>query len=373
MSQGGPEGAASINAAPSGAADPLAVEPLAADGLSTEATGGGLRVGLGPETIGALAVLGAAVLWGVIGPITNGLADRGIDPVTIATWRALIAGVGFVALWATKAARARAQARLTGARVEGDDDADARRRPDPSTLSEPSPLRQPMVWVRLVALGLIGVSVFYTALPAAIERGGITLAWVLLYTAPLWVLIGSISLGWIRPTLRAVTLVVLASGGVALVAVAGGEGVTVSAAAVAWGLTAGVSYSSYYLVGRTLVETLGPIRTYAAAMIIGGLALVPLADLRWPTWEVGGLLAVLGVASTLFAYLLLGAGLTRISSTRASVIATAEPVVATVLAVAVAGERPGGLAYVGGALVIGSALTAGLSPLDPEATPGPST
>jgi drug/metabolite transporter (DMT)-like permease len=198
---------------------------------------------------------------------------------------------------------------------------------------------------------------------------GLPLAWVLLYTAPLWVLIGSVSLGWLRPTVRAVTLVLLATGGVALTAAAGGEGVTVSAAAVAWGLAAGLSYASYYLVGRTLVETLGPIRTYAIAMIIGGLALVPFADLEWPTREVAGLLAVLALASTLLAYLLLGVGLTRISSTRASVIATAEPVVATVMAVAVAGERPGPLAYVGGVLVVGSALAAGLGPLDGATVP----
>jgi hypothetical protein len=80
-------------------------------------------------------------------------------------------------------------------------------------------------------------------------------------------------------------------------------------------------------------------------------------------------LAVLALASTLLAYLLLGVGLTRISSTRASVIATAEPVVATVMAVAVAGERPGPLAYVGGVLVVGSALAAGLGPLDGATVP----
>ena len=295
-------------------------------------------------------MLGAAVLWGTIGPVANGLAERGMDPVTMATWRALLAGAGFALIWMIQAVRARTTDHPTSAA---------------------SPLRRPVVWVRLVSLGLVGVAVFYTALPAAIERGGITLAWVLLYTAPLWVLIGSVTLGWLRPTARAVVLVLLASGGVALTAAAGGEGITVSAAAVAWGLAAGLSYSSYYLVGRTLVEALGAIRTYAIAMIIGGLALVPFAELHWPSWEIAGLLAALGLASTLLAYLLLGVGLTRISSTRASVIATAEPVVATVLAVAVAGERPGPLAYVGGALVIGSALAAGLGPLDGSSEPTP--
>ncbi|NLH76453.1 MAG: EamA family transporter, partial [Acidobacteria bacterium] len=195
------------------------------------------------------------VLFGTRTTVASGehvrrLAARGIDPVTMAAWRAMIAGVGFAVIWLIHAMRGRTAdgPDLHGTGLES------------GAAPITSPLRQPVVWLRLVALGLIGVSVFYTALPAAIERGGITLAWVLLYTAPLWVLIGSVSLGWLRPTVRAVTLVLLATGGVALTAAAGGEGVTVSAAAVAWGLAAGLSYASYYLVGRTLVETLGPIR-----------------------------------------------------------------------------------------------------------------
>ena len=34
--------------------------------------------GHSPGTIGALAVLGAAVLWGTIGPVANGLAEAAI-------------------------------------------------------------------------------------------------------------------------------------------------------------------------------------------------------------------------------------------------------------------------------------------------------
>ncbi|MEZ5372352.1 MAG: EamA family transporter, partial [Microthrixaceae bacterium] len=62
---------------------------------------------LGREAWGALAVLGAAVLWGLIGPVANGLSDRGVNPVTMATWRSLIAGVGFAAIWLVRALRAR--------------------------------------------------------------------------------------------------------------------------------------------------------------------------------------------------------------------------------------------------------------------------
>ncbi|MEZ5382967.1 MAG: EamA family transporter [Microthrixaceae bacterium] len=289
---------------------------------------------------GAAGVFGAAVLWGMIGPLANALADRGIQPVTMATWRALGAGAIFGAVALLRRAPAATPpseaARGTRGRLG--------------------------LWGRVALLAAAGVALFYTALPAAVERGGITLAWVLLYTAPAWVLVGSVALGWVRATPRTVGLVAAATVGVALTVLGGGEGMTVSPASVSWGLAAGLGYSSYYLVGRTLVERLGPVRTYAAALTLGGLMLVPIAQLGVPTAEVAALLAVLVVASTALAYLLFGLGLARLSSTRASVIATAEPVVATALAVGVAGERPSAVAYLGGALVIAAALAAALSP-----------
>lgn len=72
-----------------------------------------------------------------------------------------------------------------------------------------------------------------------------------------------------------------------------------------------------HLVGARLVETLArsaPTRRY----IIGGLALVPFADLEWPTREVAGLLAVLALRGSYVARPAARGGLTCISSTWAA-------------------------------------------------------
>jgi DME family drug/metabolite transporter len=211
---------------------------------------------------------------------------------------------------------------------------------------------------RLVAFALVGVSLFYVALPESIDAGGIGLAAILLYSAPVFVVIGSrvafgqpLTAGRVRPV--AVTVV-----GVALVAVAAGGEVEAPVAAVAWGLAAGASYASYYLVGRTLVDRLGPVGTYAIALPLGALGLA--AFVPWSA-KTGGdiaLLLGLGVVSTYVAYLAFATGLTRVDSTRASVVATIEPVLATAIGVVAYDEVLVPLTLLGGVLVVGAAMAA---------------
>ena len=72
----------------------------------------------------------------------------------------------------------------------------------------------------------------------------------------------------------------------------------------------------------------------------------------------GAWLSLWGLAllCTYFAYLAYSAGLQHLPATRASVIASLEPVVAALLAALLFGERLSPLALGGAALVIGAAL-----------------
>ena len=69
-----------------------------------------------------------------------------------------------------------------------------------------------------------------------------------------------------------------------------------------------------------------------------------------------GSLVAIAVLSTYLAYLAYSAGLRHLPATRASVIASLEPVVAAGLAAAIFGERLSALALAGAALVVGAAL-----------------
>lgn len=271
-----------------------------------------------PASTGTVLVVGAAMLWASIGLQAQPLLDRGVEPATIAFGRALVGGVLFLAQ-----ARGRwpSQGRPT-----------------------------------LVGFGVVGVGVFYLALPAAIDAGGVSLAWLLLYTAPAWVALGAPFLLGERLDRRTGALVAVTVVGVALVALGGGEGVVASPGALGWGLLAGLSYASWYFA--TQRAGTGPVATGAVALPVGALVLAPFA--RWPggdptTWL---LLASLGVCSTWLPALAWYRGIRHLPAARAAVLATIEPVAAMALAWVLLGERLAPVAVGGAVLVVAAALAA---------------
>ncbi len=271
-------------------------------------------------------VLVAAVLWGALGVLGRAAQAEGVAPLEVAFWRAL-GGGGLFAMHALIAGAAWPRGRVLAGTV---------------------------------AFGFVGVSVFYGSYQLAVRAGGASLAAVLLYTAPAFVAL----LAWWRfgerPGLREVIAVVLTVGGVALVSLAGGGSVDAGAAAIGWGLLAGATYAIYYIWGKSTFTRFAPAALYAIAMPVGALGLLPFVSFGPHTQGAWALLAAMAVASTYLAYLAYAAGLRHLPATRASVIASIEPLVATALAAAFFDERLGPLAWIGAALVISAAVALSL-------------
>ncbi|MBW3659456.1 MAG: DMT family transporter, partial [Actinobacteria bacterium] len=198
-----------------------------------------------PSGLALVAI--AAVLWAMIGLFTPELLDLGLSAVEVGFWRALLAGMVFVVH-----ALLRRSLRVRDRRDAGG----------------------------LVVFGAVAVGLFYVALAAAIEHGGVSLAWILLYTAPAWVAIGAATL--LREHVDAVrwALVAATVAGVVLVAAGGGEGVTVSVTSVAWGLAAGWSYSTWYLAGKRLLDRYSPVTISAWILMTGAAVLLPFTPFR---------------------------------------------------------------------------------------------
>jgi drug/metabolite transporter, DME family len=281
---------------------------------------------------GYLWVFAAALLWSLIGPFSRTVLDAGVGPLEIAFWRALIAGAAFAL-----------HALLTR---------QARLRPWPAGGAD---------LAALAAFALIGVTLFYAALALAIDAGGISLAFVLLYTAPAFVVLLAWPLLGEPLSRRKLLLVGLAMVGVALVARAGdGAGVSVSVAAIAWGLASGASYASYYLFGKWVLARYAPVTVFAWVLPLGALGLLPLvrfAPAKPP--EAWLWLVVLSLVSTYLAYLAYYTGLRRTEASRAVLVATVEPVAAALWAAALFGERLGWWGWAGAALVLAAAAAAG--------------
>jgi drug/metabolite transporter, DME family len=269
-----------------------------------------------------LLVLVAAFLWGLLGIFGKLAQAQGLSPLEVAFWRATLGG-GLYLLHAL----------VVRARFPRGRDA-----------------------LVTAAFGLAGVSVFYAAYQLAVLNGGASLASVLLYTAPAFVAL----MGWMflneRLGLRELLAVAATLSGIALISLGGGQGIHPSVLALAWGLTAGLTYSLYYLYGKLYFARFAPVALYAVALPVGALGLAPLTHFVHKTPAAWALLAAVAVFSTYLAYLAYGAGLRWLPATRASVMASLEPVVAAGLAALFFGERLSLLAVAGAALVLGAAL-----------------
>ncbi len=267
-----------------------------------------------------LFILLAALLWALIGVFTAGILATGVGAMEIAFWRALLGGALFVA-----------HGLLAGhLRLH--------RRRDAGVF---------------VVFGIVGVALFFSAYNLAIDAGGISLAVVLLYTAPAFVVV--LARIFLNETLSAekILAVVLVIAGVSLVALGGdSDGVTVSTASVGWGLAAGVGYASFYVVGKKLLVRYHPVAVYAYILPVGALGILPFVEFAPKTATAWWLLALLIVLSTYLAYLVYYMGLRRAEASRAVLVASTEPVIAAVLAAVFFGERFGLWGALGAVMVI---------------------
>ena len=163
-----------------------------------------------------------------------------------------------------------------------------------------------------VGFALVGVTLFYASLNLAIEGGGVSLAFVLLYTAPAFVAVFAAALLGERLTRAKALLVAISILGVVLVSTAGGVGVTPTPAAVAWGLTAGLSYASYYVFGKWALRRYRPVTIFAFVMPVGAIGLLPLVGFE--VLKVSSAGVWFDLALMVFCPLLIGACLVALAS-----------------------------------------------------------
>lgn len=158
-----------------------------------------------------------------------------------------------------------------------------------------------------------------------------------------------------RPGRRWLAATALAVAGTLLL-VGAGDRDDVDPTGLALALGAGLAYAIYVLATKLLLDG-GSAPDALTARIFGsaGLVLLPvaLASGIGPLLSPGGLLMVahLGIVTVAVAYVLFTRGLTGVGVAAAGTLTLAEPATATLCGIAILGERPGGAALAGLALV----------------------
>jgi DME family drug/metabolite transporter len=148
----------------------------------------------------------------------------------------------------------------------------------------------------------------------------------------------------------------LATVGVLLLVVSG-KSATVSVPGVVLALGAGAGYAGYTVAAKRRLDGGDtPEAVMAGAFGTGGLLLLPVLFVAGPGFlaDLDGIamIAWLGIVPTAIAYIAFARGLQGLSAGEVATLTLAEPLTAAALGAVVLGERPGGLAVAGAALVL---------------------
>jgi DME family drug/metabolite transporter len=208
----------------------------------------------------------------------------------------------------------------------------------------------------LLALGAVAVAGYPVSFYPAVARCGVSVPNVIaLGSAPAFAGL----LAWLtrqaRPTPRwmcATAAAVTGCAALVLGPLLTGGAAPVNAVGVALSLLAGLSYATYSLIGARLI-TGGHSSGSVMGVMFGGGALLVLpivlgSDTQWLATFRGATVAVyLAVITTFLAYRMFGHGLRHTPAQTATTLTLAEPATATVLGVAVLGERLSPLSWAG--------------------------
>ena len=258
----------------------------------------------------AASILAAAALWGIIGVWNRRLMAGGLSPYSIVVVRNC---GGLVLLLAVMALRDRSVFHVE---------------------------RQHLKY--FFGTGVVSVVLFTVCYFSCQEICSLAVASILLYTAPAIVVVLS-ALLWREPVTKKKLLALgLTLVGCALVCGVFSGSLTVTGGGIALGLGAGFFYALYSIFGRYALAHYGPMTVTVWTFVFAGaasLVLVRPAELAALAQPPMALTAVgLVVCSTVLPYILYTRGLARVEAGKASILASLEPVVASVAGVVLFGE-----------------------------------
>lgn len=292
----------------------------------------------------------AAFFWALIGPVARFSLGSGVEALELGFWRAAIGG-GLFLVHATLA-------RDLKVRSAGDAGV-------------------------FLLFGAISMGGFFAVHQMAIKTGGAALAAVLLYTAPAWVAVFSRIFFKDRFTLAKGLAIALSLAGVALISLSSTDpemidGVAAVADAstmetagyvgILFGLLAGFLYSTHYVFTKKYLTVYKTHTIYGYCALVGAVVLFPFVNFSAKTPTDWAVAACLGAVCTYGAYLAYCAGIRRLEATKAAVLASLEPVIATVLAWWIWGEMFGLGGWFGAALVLAAVV---ILVLETRQTPKP--
>ena len=215
--------------------------------------------------------------------------------------------------------------------------------------------------------GVISVILFNFCYFQTIQRTSLSTAAILLYTAPIFVLLLSVPLFGEKLTRKKLICLAMAFVGCALASGAAG-GMTLSPETLLFGLGSGFGYALYSIFSRfALQRGYHPITITAYIFLFGAIGGIPLTDFGQVMTVASQpehllYLIVYTVVTTIIPYIAYTTGLRYVENGVAAVLACIEPVMATVFGIFFFSEVPGFTGWTGIALVLTALVILNLQP-----------
>lgn len=281
----------------------------------------------GKRNFGPLLIVLAGCFWGSMGIFVRKLAEYGFSSVQIVSIRVTLAALVFAGLLLI---RNRAGFRIS--------------------------LRDLPLFL---GLGFGSILFFTVCYFTAITMMPLSTAAILLYTSPIWIMLMSLLFFREKLNRNKVLALVLAFAGCVLVSGISGEGITPAGLLV--GLGSGIGYGLYSILGTVALRRYSPYTVTAYTFLFaaaGSWMICSPADMlsRFsaapdPAFLVFfcGLTAVVTAVIPFLTYTL---GLQSVEASRAGILATVEPLVATVIGILVFSEPLTALSGLGILLIL---------------------
>ena len=280
---------------------------------------------------GALLILLAGIFWGSMGIFVRALGRYGFSPLQITAARLSFAALGFGLIL---------------------------------RLREPGGFALRTRDIPLfLGLGWGSILFFTVCYFTAITIMPLSTAAILLYTSPIWVTLLSVLLFGERLSGRKLLALALAFGGCVLVSGLGGGGLRFTALLI--GLGSGLGYGLYSILGSIALRRYSPYAVTCWTFLLAAVG-------SWPLCAPGDfleklraapspaalllLLALTAVVTAVIPFLAYTLGLRRVEASRAAILATVEPLMATLLGVFLFREKLGLLSLAGIALILAAVL-----------------
>lgn len=268
----------------------------------------------------------SAALWGVIAIFVRGLADIGLSPMEIVTIRVVTAAI-LLGLIGLVKYRSQMLIRIKDIRL-------------------------------FIGTGILSIVFFNWCYFTAVGSMNLSLAVILLYTSPAFVAVLSFLFLKEKITrVKAASVIGTILGCVLIAGVGQSDSASLTAIGIFTGLGAGFGYALYSIFGKFALAKYSPFTVTFYTFLIAALTLFPVTGLWKKGTELlsGDILFYgvgLGLFPTVIAFLLYTKGLEKVETSQAAVIATVEPIVATILSVFLYKESFGLIQAIGSLIIL---------------------